>query len=127
MFCRELYMDEYCVKHFRSIKKKLKNRTVQPGIYVIVLSKESGRVEYMHNAFLCQKYYKDNSPFVLGLAHSQDVILEMIQTMLEETFDARGDYDIRAYFREKMEKISYKKLKMYRFTIIGNEKKESKT
>ena len=125
MFCRELYMDEYCAKHFHSIKKKMKNRTVQPGIYVIVLSKENGRLEYMHNAFLCQKYYEANPPFVLGLAHSKDVMLEMIQEIVEEVYTVRGDYDIRAYFKEKMEKISYKKLKMYRFTIVSKEKKES--
>ncbi len=123
MFCRELYLDEYTMKHFRSIKRKIKNRTVQPGIYVIILSDTSGRVEYMHSAFLCQKYYELNPPFVIGLAHSKESALEIIQKILSETINMRSDYDISAYLKQKTERISYKKMKKYRFTVVSREEK----
>ena len=124
MFCRELYLDEYTSKHFRSIRKKLKNRTVQPGIYVIVLSRNTGNVEYMHNAFLCQKYYQDNPPFVIGLAHSRDSVLDMIQGMLTETYQTRGDYNLRAYLKEKTERLSHKKAGRYHINLFRREEKK---
>lgn len=124
MFCRELYLDEYTSKHFHSIRKKLKNRTIQPGIYVMVLSKDTGRVEYMHNAFLCQKYYAINPPFIIGIAHSKESIMEMVKTIVDETFLMRGDYNFYEYLREKTDKISNKKLGLHRFTVIDREGKK---
>lgn len=117
MFCRELYVDEYVSKHFRNIRKKIKNRTLQPGVFVLIMS-EYGRLEYMHNAFLCQPFYKENHPFIIGLAHSKENVLDIVMHILQETFESRGDADIFSYLKEKTEAAGHSKKKTYHFTVV---------
>ena len=84
MFCKELYLDEYTAGNLKTIRRKIRHGKYMPGIYVLMLSKKDGTLEYMNSAYLAQKYYKKNPPFIIGLAKSQESMLHMIQSIFEE-------------------------------------------
>lgn len=121
MFCRELYLDEYTAGNLKTIRRKIRQGKYMPGIYVLMLSKKDGTLEYMNSAYLAQKYYKKNPPFIIGLAKSQESMLHMIQGIFEEVLQVRGDVDVRAYLKEKTSGEEYKKLRMFRFTIFDQD------
>lgn len=121
MFCRELYLDEYTAKHFHSIRRKIKKQLFQPSIYVLILNRENKCVEYMHNGFLCQKYYKLNKPFIIGLASSKDNINQILLGIMEETHAFRGDYNIYEFLKVKIDRFENKRFGLFRYTVMNEE------
>lgn len=103
MFCRHLYMDEYVSEHFQTIRAKCREQKYPSGIFAIVLSKNSGRVEYFDMKELKQKYYKEtgNLPFIIGMAKGADSAMNLVGCLLNETYASRGDVNVLAYLKEK--------------------------
>jgi len=126
MFCRQLYMDEETSKEFKTIRRKFKSEKYPSGIYVIVLSKNSGRVEYFDCKAFKQKYYKEtgNYPLIIGLAKNKDSAEHIVVKMIEEIVEKTGNADIKAYFKNRTEALQKAYFKRYEFIIVEQEGEE---
>lgn len=123
MFCRQLYLDEQTSKDYKTILSKFHKQNYPSGIYVLTLSKTSGRVEYFDCKEFKQKYYKEtgNYPLVIGLAKNADSALNMVQKLIEETYVATGSADVKSYLKEKTEEIKEQRNGVYKITVIEQE------
>ena len=126
MFSRKIYLDEYTAKHFFSLRRKIRNKHFPSGIYVITLSKTSGRVEFYDCNALKQKYYKQtkNYPLIIGLAKDYDSAQNMVIQLLEETYREKGNADIKTYLKEKIDRITDSGYKNYDITIYAQKSEE---
>lgn len=126
MFCRQLYLDEQTSKNYKSICSKFHKQNYPSGIYVLVLSNISGRVEYFDCKEFKQKYYKEtgNFPLIIGLAKNASSATNMVQKLIEETYAATGTADVKSYLKEKNEEIKAKKNGIYKITVFEQEGEE---
>ena len=58
----------------------------------------SDQLEIYHCAFLQQKYYKKNPPYIVGIAGKYDEAIELLQQMIADVFRETGDYHLKEYF-----------------------------
>ena len=120
MFSRQLYLDEQTSKDFHDLRRKFKSEKYPSGIYVIVLSKTSGRVEYFDCKAFKQKYYKEtgNYPLIIGLAKNKDSAENIAIKLIEETVEKTGNADVRTYLKNRTESLKKAYFKRYEFIII---------
>ncbi len=120
MFCRQLYLDEHTSENFNSIRRKFRAEKYPSGIYVITLSKNSGRVEYFDCKAFKQKYYKEteNYPLIIGLAKNADNAKSIVIHIIEETYANTGGADVKSYLKDKMEHYKKAYFKRYDITVV---------
>ncbi len=123
MFSRQLYVDEYASKNFRNITRKIRSENYPSGTFVIVLSKDSGRVEYYDCKAFKQKYYKEtgNYPLIIGLAQNMESARNIVIAIIEEAVAETGNADVRAYLKDKMETYQKSYFKRYDIKVIKQE------
>ncbi|MBQ7832408.1 MAG: hypothetical protein IJ336_02380 [Lachnospiraceae bacterium] len=123
MFCRQLYLDSHTSKDFDNLRRKFRNHNFPSGIYVIVLSKISGRVEYFDCRTFKQKYYKEtaNYPLIIGLAKGAESAQNIVVKIIEETYAAKQNADVKAYLKEKCGDILNDNDCKYDITVIVQE------
>lgn len=123
MFCRHLYLDEALADDFNSIRRKFRSEKYPSGTFVITLSKTSGRVEYFDCKAFKQKYYKEtgNYPLIIGLAKNAENAQNIVIKIIEEAYANKGNADVRAYLKEKIETVKYAPIKKYDITVIKQE------
>lgn len=126
MFSRQLYLDEYTSKHFNSLRKKFRNHNFPLGTYVIVLSKNSGRVEYFDCKSFKQKYYKETEdyPLIIGMAQNADSAKKIVVQIIEECVDKTGNADVKIYLKEKTDKLQKSYFKRYDITVMEQKGEE---
>jgi hypothetical protein len=101
-FCKKLYLGEGTRKHRWKYIWKLKHHAGLLDIYVITLSDNPGELlEIYHNAFLMQEFYKQNPPFVVGIAKGKDEAMELVSEIIRDGYLKTGNYDIKTYLLEK--------------------------
>ena len=87
-------------KKLDKIKKKLENRPLFSGVFLITFSRNpSDQLEIYEAKQLCQQYYNKYPPHVIGIAGSREEALQMIEQMAKECFRARGDCALKEYLR----------------------------
>lgn len=120
MFCRQLYMDEVTSKNFNNIRRKFRNEKYPSGIYVITLSKNSGRVEYFDCKVFKQKYYKEtgNYPLIIGLAKNADSAQNIVIEIIQEAYEQTGNADVKTYLKEKADVLQKSYFKKYDIKVI---------
>lgn len=123
MFCRQLYVDKYVSEHFHSIRRKFKDGKYPSGTFVIVLSKNSGRVEYYDCKAFKQKYYEQtgNYPLIIGLAQNMDSARNIVIKMIEEAVEQTGNADVKTYLKNKAETYQKSYFKKYDIKVIEQE------
>ena len=114
MFSRQLYLDEQTSEQFHSLRRKIRSGEYPSGTFVIVLSKNSGRVEYFDCKALKQKYYKEtgNYPLIIGLAKNAESAQNIVVKLIEECVAETGCADVKAYLKDRtdfMKKAYFKK------------------
>lgn len=126
MFSRQLYLDEYTSKHFNSLRKKFRNHNFPSGTYVIVLSKNSGRVEYFDCKSFKQMYYKETEdyPLIIGMAQNADSAKNIVVQIIEECVDKTGNADVKIYLKEKTDKLQKSYFKRYDITVMEQKGEE---
>ena len=97
----KLYLGESIrKKKLDRIKKKLENRSLFSGVFLIALSRNpSDQLEIYAAKQLRQQYYEKYPPHVIGIAGSREEALQMIAQMTEECLRARGDCALKEYLR----------------------------
>ncbi len=96
-----LYLGEGIkVKKLDKIKKKLENRPLFSGVFLISLSRNpSDQLEIYAARQLCQPYYRKYPPYVVGIAGSREEALGLVEKITSECLAARGDCALKEYLR----------------------------
>lgn len=82
------------------IKRKLVNRPLFSGVFVIALSKNSSdQLEFYDAKQLQQSYYRKNPPHIIGIAKDKAEAVSIIQQIVEECLEVRGDCAIKEYLQ----------------------------
>lgn len=95
-FYKELYIGD-TIKNPGKIKRKLKRHAKLTNIYVIVFVEKNRQLEIYHSVMLQQWYYKENPPYIIGIAGSKEEAFALIQKIAQEALDATGQADLAAY------------------------------
>lgn len=83
------------------IKWKLKHNAGQLDIYVIMLATGNDLLEIMHCAYLQQTYYKKTPPFIVGVAKGYNGALELVEEIVQDTYEQTGDYKVKDFIKSK--------------------------
>ncbi|MCI2048448.1 MAG: hypothetical protein LKJ76_01870 [Lachnospiraceae bacterium] len=95
-FYEKLYVSDK-IKHPGVVKWKLRHRAGMADVYVITLPEGSSMPEFMHNAFLYQKYYRSAPLLIIGLAEGRDDATDLTVRIIKEAVDRSGNADVRAF------------------------------
>ncbi|MBD5449937.1 MAG: hypothetical protein HDR28_07235 [Lachnospiraceae bacterium] len=95
-FYKNLYIGE-TISNPDKIKRKLKKYAKITNVYLIAYVEKDGRLEIYHSLMLQQYYYKENPPFIVGIAGSQDEANRIICQIAEEAMQRTGTVDLIAY------------------------------
>lgn len=80
------------------IKKKLENKPLLSGVFLIALSRNpSDQLEIYSARQLAQKYYAEHPPYVVGIAGAYDEAVAMVERMVRECMEKRGDCALKEY------------------------------
>lgn len=96
-FYKRLYMTESLKKKKRQIIWKLKTKKFIPSVYVIALSEGEDLLEIYHSALLKEPYYKNNPPFIVGIAANYSEAIELIQEILIDVKQKNGNYNVKEF------------------------------
>lgn len=99
-FYKKLYVGK-TVKDAYRVKWKLRVNAGQLNIYVIALCKGSDQLEIYHCAYLQQKFYKKNPPFIIGIANGYEEAIEIVEQIATEAYACNGDCDLKKYLRDR--------------------------
>lgn len=95
-FYKNLYIGD-SIKKPDKIKRKLKKYAKLNNVYVITYTEQNRQLEIYHCAMLQQFYYKENPPYIIGMAGSQDEANQIICRIAEEAVSRTGQPDLVAY------------------------------
>lgn len=95
-FYKNLYIGD-TISNPDKIKRKLKKNAKLTNVYVIAYVEKDRRLEIFHSVMLQQYYYKENPPYVIGIAGSQDEANEIICQIAGEAVQKTGEADLVAY------------------------------
>ena len=99
-FYKKLYVGN-TIKDVRKIKRKLLLNVGQLGIYVIALCKGRDQLEIYHCAFLQQKYYRKNPPYIVGIANGYDEAVEIVRQIAIEAYECNRNCDLKKYILDR--------------------------
>lgn len=95
-FYKNLYIGD-TISDPDKIKRKLKKYAKLTNVYVIAYVEMDRRIEIFHSLMLQQYNYKENPPYVIGIAGSKDEAQELICRITEEAIQKTGTADLIAY------------------------------
>ena len=88
------------MKKLDKIKKKLENKPLFSGVFLVTLSRNSSdQLEIYDAKQLVQSYYKKNPPYVVGLAGNYDEAVALVMQITEECLTNRGDCRLKEYLQ----------------------------
>ncbi len=95
-FYKNLYVGD-TISNPDKIKRKLKKHAKLVNVYVIVYAAQEKRLEIYHSLMLQQYYYRENPPYIVGIAGSQEEANELIRRIAEEAVQRTGKADLVGY------------------------------
>lgn len=100
-FYRNLYVGA-SIKDPDKVRQNLLIGKGQLTIYVITLSPSgpgpgANQLEIFHSANLKQPYYRENPPFIIGIASGKEEAVGIVRDLVQEAYDRTGSGDVRAY------------------------------
>lgn len=97
-----LYVSDSAKKEKRKILRGLEKKELQPFVYVITLSQGKGGLLDIYPAFALKYpfYYTGNSAEleIVGIAKGRQEALELTARIAQDTYNAKGDFNVRGYF-----------------------------
>lgn len=99
IFLPNLYLGESIkVEKLDKIKKKLENKPLLSGVFLIAISRNpSDQLEIYNAKQLAQKYYTHYPPCVVGIAGNYDEAVKVVERMVQECMEKRGDCALKEY------------------------------
>lgn len=95
-FYKKLYVGD-TVSNPDKVKRKLKKYAKLNNVYVIAYVEDDRRLEIYHSFMLQQYYYKENPPYIVGIAGSSEEANEIICKIAEEAIRETGKADLIRY------------------------------
>lgn len=95
-FYKNLYIGD-TISNPDKIKRKLKKYAKLTNVYVLAYVEKDGRIEIFQSLMLQQYYYKENAPYVIGIAGSKEEANELVCRIAEEAIQQTGTPDLVAY------------------------------
>jgi len=93
-FYDQLYVGD-SIKKPEKIIKKLKKNAGQLNIYIITPAKGNDLLEIIHAGFLKQIYYKENPPYIIGIANGYDEALALVEKIVMEYYNKTGTFNFK--------------------------------
>ena len=85
-------------KKLDKLKKRLERRPLLSGVVLITLSRNPiDQLEIYEARQLQQSYYKKYPPFIVGLAADRQEAVEIVELIVQECIDKRGDCALKEY------------------------------
>ena len=95
-FYENLYIGD-TVKKPEKIKRQLKKYAKLRNVWLITYMAENRQLEIYHSLMLQQYYYKENPPYIIGLAGSNEEAAQIICRIAEESVQKTGQADLVQY------------------------------
>lgn len=104
-FYKNLYTSAH-IGNLPLLKWRLRHHAGNLSVYVIALcgmdeparpAAGDGQIEFYHNVFLHQPYYRAHAPYIIGLASGRAEAIDLCAQIVQEAVDATGRPDIYAY------------------------------
>ena len=100
-FYKNLYIGD-TVKKPEKIKRKLKRYAKLNNVWLITYLSQNKHLEIYHCLMLQQYYYKENPPYIIGIAGSQEEATQIICRIAEDAVYKTGNADLVTYlFQDK--------------------------
>ena len=98
-FSPKIYLGESIKEEkLEKIKKKLEKNPFFSGMFLITLSRNvSDQLEIYAAKQLVQSYYKKNPPYVIGITATYEEALVIIEQIVQECLQTRGDCALKEY------------------------------
>ena len=85
-------------KKLDKLKKKLENKPLFSGFFLITLSRNaSDQLEIYAAKQLAQSYYRKNPPYVIGITGTYEEAVKIVEQIVRECLEARGDCALKEY------------------------------
>lgn len=85
-------------KDLNQIKSNLTKNPIEANLFLITVSANNNEQLDIYDAkYLVQKFYQKNPPYVIGIAKEKEHALSMVEKMMQECINARGDANLKAY------------------------------
>ena len=98
----KLYLSESAKKNVRRTIYSLNPGRFIPGYYLIPLSPHPEHVlEIIGSGYLVQKSLRAICPLVVGMTREKQEALELTQQILMETYEHRGDFQVKEYLQDR--------------------------
>lgn len=95
----KLYLsDGITEKKLDKIKKKLEKKPLLSGVFLIAVSaNQTDQLDIFEARQLVQSYYLKNPPYVIGIAESRQEAVSLIEQIVQECLQERGDCALKEY------------------------------
>lgn len=85
-------------KNLDKIKKKLEKKPIFSGVFLIAVSRNRfDQLEVYSARQLCQSYYQNYPPYVVGIAGNREEAVGLVEEIVRECLQARGDCALKEY------------------------------
>lgn len=92
------HSDSITENELEKMKKKLEKNPLFCNVYLIVpAGNEKDLLEFYHSRQLAQAYYRDHSPYIIGIARNYGEAVLLVQQLVQECLNERGDCALREY------------------------------
>lgn len=87
-------------KNLDKIKKKLEKKPLFSSVFLVTLSRNaSDQLELYVSKELGRSYYKNNPPCIVGIAGDREEAIGLVEKIVRECLQARGDCALKEYLR----------------------------
>lgn len=95
----KLYLSEGITKKkLDKIKKKLEKKPLFSGVFLIAVSvNPSDQLDIFASRLLVQSYYEKKPPYVIGIAESREEAVALVEQIVQECLEKRGDCALKEY------------------------------
>ncbi len=99
IFYPKLYIGEGIKERkLDKIKKKLETKPLLSNVYVLTFAQNSSdQLEFFDARLLAQSFYKDYPLQVVGIAKDYTDALKLVERIVQECLDSRGDCRLKEY------------------------------
>ena len=96
-----LYLGESIKEQkLEKIKKKLEKKPFFSGVFLVTLSRNASDLLELYDAReLVQSYYLKNPPYVVGIAGNREEAIALVEKIVEECLQVRGDCALKEYLQ----------------------------
>lgn len=105
---KHIYLSESVEKNAKKIIQKLKRNAGMVSTYVVMLASNGQDLfDICHSAVLMQSFYKENPPFIIGLASGKEEAMLLVEDIVKDIFNQTGSYDnMRQFLLSQQSKVN---------------------